>query len=204
VQGLKTQALTPFGQKPGVDYKGPAAFQEYIQSGGGGGGTYSQQQPTPQPQPAYSGEPSSDGGGDGGGYDPLAGLRSAFSSMRSAYEGLLPTYDADYKTFETRTNDAITRAKNTLNTQNQEDEVRYGENLRSLLQSDKELRQRRQGVFSGLNALDSSAYRDEVQEGDQFLLTRMMKLGIGEGRRAQGMSDPPSQLIGQEYQDVMG
>jgi hypothetical protein len=32
----------------------------------------------------------------------------------------------------------------------------------------------------------------------------MMKLGIGEGRRAQGMSDLPSQLIGQEYQDVMG
>jgi hypothetical protein len=29
------------------------------------------------------------------------------------------------------------------------------------------------------------------------LTTRMMKLGIGEGRRAQGMSDPPSQLIGQ-------
>lgn len=34
--------------------------------------------------------------------------------------------------------------------------------------------------------------------------TRMMKLGIGEGRSAQGMSDPPSQLIGQEHQDVMG
>ena len=26
--------------------------------------------------------------------------------------------------------------------------------------------------------------------------TRMMKLGMGEGRSAQGMSDPPSQLIG--------
>jgi hypothetical protein len=36
------------------------------------------------------------------------------------------------------------------------------------------------------------------------LVTRMMKLGIGEGRSAQGMSDPPSQLIGQEHQDVMG
>jgi hypothetical protein len=32
----------------------------------------------------------------------------------------------------------------------------------------------------------------------------MMKLGIGEGGSAQGMSDPPSQLIGQEHQDVMG
>jgi hypothetical protein len=29
-------------------------------------------------------------------------------------------------------------------------------------------------------------------------ITRMMKLGMGEGRSAQGMSDPPSQLIGQE------
>jgi hypothetical protein len=37
-----------------------------------------------------------------------------------------------------------------------------------------------------------------------FRQTRMMKLGMGEGRSAQGMSDPPSQLIGQEYQDVMG
>jgi hypothetical protein len=29
-------------------------------------------------------------------------------------------------------------------------------------------------------------------------VTRMMKLGMGEGRSAQGLSDPPSQLIGQE------
>jgi ABC-type dipeptide/oligopeptide/nickel transport system permease subunit len=39
---------------------------------------------------------------------------------------------------------------------------------------------------------------------DECYITRMMKLGIGEGQSAQGMSNPPSQLIGQEHQDVMG
>lgn len=52
-------------------------------------------------------------------------------------------------------------------------------------------------VREGIDTRLDSWYREALQ-------TRMMKLGIGEGRSAQGMSDPPSQLIGQEYQDVMG
>jgi hypothetical protein len=172
IQGLKTQVPGPGGAYPIADPRTAGALAMRNQ-----GGTYNQTaNPIPQPQPASSGEPSGGGDSSGGGYDPLGGLRNAYSSIRSAYEGLLPTYDADYKTFETRTNDAVKRAKDTLTTQNQEDEVRFGENLRNLLQSDKELRQRRQGVFSGLNALDSSEYKEDVEEADQFLLESKNKL----------------------------
>jgi hypothetical protein len=36
-----------------------------------------------------------------------------------------------------------------------------------------------------------------AQGAENLIYTRMMKLGMGEGRSAQGLSDPPSQLIGQ-------
>ncbi len=52
--------------------------------------------------------------------------------------------------------------------------------------------------------LAGSAHCHSMATHTPIFYTRMMKLGIGEGRSAQGMSDPPSQLIGQEYQDVMG
>jgi hypothetical protein len=42
------------------------------------------------------------------------------------------------------------------------------------------------------------AINDVLVEAPNTPPTRMMKLGMGEGRSAQGMSDPPSQLIGQE------
>jgi hypothetical protein len=38
----------------------------------------------------------------------------------------------------------------------------------------------------------------------ESLTTRMIKLRIGEGWGTKGMSDPTSQLISQEDQDVMG
>jgi hypothetical protein len=125
---------------------------------------------TPQPQPAGGGEAL--GGGDGGGesFDPLGALRNSFNQKRSALEAMIPTYDSDFGNFKTEAEAGIQRAKNTLEAQNQEDERSYGNSLRSLLQTDRELRQRRQGTFSSLNALDSSAYRDDTVKADQELL----------------------------------
>jgi hypothetical protein len=140
------------------------------QNTGGGGGSYYASAPSQAPQPSYSGEPG--GGGDSGGdagYDYLGALRSAFGQSRSSLESIIPTYDADYSNFKNLVEGGVTRAKDTLSTQNAEDERIFGEDLRRTLQTDKELRQRRQGVFSGLNALDSSAYQDDVTKADQAL-----------------------------------
>lgn len=129
--------------------------------GGGGGGSYS----APQ---------ESGGGQDYGDY--LNELRSAYGGVRSSLEGMLPTYDADFNNFKTQSQDFVNQAKGTLETQTQDLGRRYGDSLKSLLQSDKDIRGRTNSTFSGLGALDSSAYRDELNKQDQYLLDSQGKL----------------------------
>lgn len=158
-------------------------FQDYAaqqralanQGGGGsGGGGYN---------PATGGQSfGGDSGGGDTGYDYVAALRDAFNQSRSALEGMLPTYDSDYSNFKTNVESGISRAKDTLNTQNQQDEQLYGSSLRQLLNNDKEIRQRQQGMFSGLNALDSSAYKDDVLKQDQYLQENQSNLNAEKTR----------------------
>lgn len=136
------------------------------------------------PNPSSSGEGVSGGGDSGGGYDYLGALRNAFGQARGALEGIFPTYDADYANSEKNVNSQVDTARQTKEAQDQADELTYGKSLRSLLQSDNELKQRRQGVFSALNSLDSSAYRDDVTKGDQALLENQQELE-SEKRRYQ-------------------
>lgn len=131
--------------------------------------------------PSSSGE-SVSGGGDSGGYDYLGALRNLFGQSKGALEAMLPTYDSDYANYEKNATSQIDTATQTKEQQDQADEATYGKSLKSLLQSDRELKQRRQGVFSGLNSLDSSAYRDDVTKGDQALLENQQELE-GEKRR---------------------
>jgi hypothetical protein len=166
VQGASTQPYTVEGAPSG--YTAPSSGGTYTS---GGSGT---------PTPSTSGQPS-DGGGDAG-YDYVGALRSAFDQSRSALQGILPTYDSDFSNFKSTVEGGVNRAKDTLTTQNAEDERLYGQSLKSLLQSDQELRQRRQGVFSSLNALDSSSFRDDVTKADQSLLENQQGLE-GEKRR---------------------
>lgn len=146
------------------------------------GGTYSAQ-PSGSIAPATSGQ-ASDGGG--GGYDALAALRNAFNSQRSALEGNLQPLESDYNLAKGDIEASVGRAKDTLTTQKADVERSYGQNLRSLLQTDKELKQRRQGTFSALGSLDSSAYRDDVTKGDQQLLESQQMLSGERDRNIQG------------------
>lgn len=143
------------------------AFQDYMNSlrnagsGGSNGGAVG----------ASGGQAAGGGGGgdSGGGYDYMGALKSAFSQSRDALNNMLPTYDSDFSNFESTVKGGIDRAKETLGAQNADDERIFGQDLKKTLQTDKELRQRRQGVFSGLNALDSSAYLDDTLKADQSL-----------------------------------
>jgi len=167
-----TKAAAPRTAVQGARTQAPAVPSGISSSyGGGGGGSYQQSnQGAGTIQQATAGQPGDGGGGgDGGGYDYIGSLRSAFGQSRSALEGMLPTYDSDFSNFKTGVESGIGRARETLGAQNAQDEVLYGEGLRKNLQTDRDIRQRQQGVFSGLNALDSSAYRDDVLKQDQAL-----------------------------------
>lgn len=112
------------------------------------------------------------GGGDngGGGYDYQSELRAAYDRSRQALEGLLPTYDADFNNYKTSVEGAINDARGTLDIQKADVTKRYGDSLKNLLNTSKDLRQRTQSTFSGLGSLDSSAYGDELikqQQADQ-------------------------------------
>lgn len=179
VAGVMTASKGPGGAYPVAGgYKAPASVNT------GGGGSYSA--PQQQPQPQTGGQPSDGGGDGGGGYDYVGALRSAFQQSRSALEGMLPTYDKDYSNFKQTVEGGLGRAKETLATQNAEDERLYGQDLRKLLQSDKEIRQRQQGVYSGLNALDSSSYKDDVLKQDQYLLENQQGLDAEKRRNFEG------------------
>lgn len=170
VQGASTTQLTgyntPIPGKYGVSTGGT-----YNQAGGSSQGTV---------VPSTGGEGVSGGGeGDGGGgYDYLGALRDSFSKSRGALESILPTYDTDYANYEKNINSQIDTARQTKEAQDQQDELTYGKSLRSLLKSDNELKQRRQGVFSSLNSLDSSAFRDDVTKADQSLLENQQALEV--------------------------
>lgn len=153
-------------------------------------GTYAQTAPTGDFQAATSGEVSGDTSG-GDSYDPLAALRDAFNSQRSALEGQLPILESDYNLGKADIEGSVNRAKDTLQSQRAETERGYGQSLKSLLQTDKELRSRRQGTFSALGALDSSAFRDETVKGDQFLQENQLGL--------QGERDRVLQSADKEY-----
>lgn len=174
VQGASTRQspVTPGMTSDFNQFQDYAAQQRALANqGGSGGGGYS---------PATSGQSfggDSGGGGGDGGYDYVAALRESFNQSRAALEGMLPTYDSDFSNFKTNVESGIGRAKDTLQAQNSEDELMYGQSLKSLLQNDQSIRQRQQGVFSGLNALDSSAYKDDVLKQDQFLQEQQSGLG---------------------------
>lgn len=154
-----------------------------LPGGGSTGGTYSQTQSTGQYAPAISGQSSA---ATGGGYDALQSLRDAFGQQRSAIEGQLPALEGDYNQSKSDIEASVNRAQDTLNTQKDDLNRTYGQNLKQLLQTDQELRQRRQGTFSALNTLDSSAYRDDVTKGDQALQDNQNALVAERDRNIQG------------------
>lgn len=142
--------------------------------------------PSASYQPSTSGQPTGSAGPVGpvglpAGPDPnqyLNDLRAAFGSLRSSIEGQLPGLENQYNTIREGIEGAVGRAKETRDERLGEIKRGFGENLKNLLSSDRELGERQQGVFSGLNALDSSAFADAQIKRQQNLFDTQGKLGV--------------------------
>lgn len=150
------------------------AFQQYANSaptgGSYGGGA--------APAPATGGQSAGGGDAGGGGQDQyLQQLRDAFGGQRQSLENQINSYGGDLTNAQTSTDQSIKAAQDAKTQQDQGDSVLYGQNLKNLLQSNQELSQRRQGTYSALGSLDSSAFQQDTAKADQALLDNQQQLG---------------------------
>lgn len=141
-------------------------------------------------QPSTSGQSAGgDIGGGGEGYDYTSALRDAYNKSRSALESLLPTYDSDFNNYKTNVEGAITDAQNTLGTQKADVTKRYGDTLKNLLNTSRDLRQRTSSTFSGLGSLDSSAYGDELVKQEQADKEGIGNIDLAQNKDLTGLDE---------------
>lgn len=149
-----------------------AGFQN--NGGYGGGGAYA---------PATGGQaaaPQGSGGGQPSQPGPdqyLQQLRDAFGGQKQSFENQINSYNGDLTNAQTSTDQSLKAAQDAKAQQDQGDSVLYGQNLKNLLQSNQELSQRRQGTYSALGSLDSSAFQQDTAKADQALLDNQQQLG---------------------------
>lgn len=142
---------------------------------GGGSGDGSQSFDFAQPQ------------GDSGDQNYVNELRNAFGGLRSSIEGMIPGLESTYNTVKADIEGGINRAKETFGERKQDIEKGFGTNLKSLLQSDRELGERNRNVYSGLNALDSSSYGDaEIKRSQSVFDTQAQLTGDKERQLREG------------------
>lgn len=120
------------------------------------------------------------GGGDDAGY--VDQLRNAFSGLRSSIEGQLPGLENTYNTVKADIEGGINRAKEVYGERKEDITKGFGENLKSLLLSDRELGEKNRNVYSGLNALDSSSFGDAEIKRSQNVFDTQSKL-VGDKER---------------------
>ncbi len=167
----------------------------------------------PNPTPITGGQPT---GGNGGGNNGNSGnntssqssgpspeeiylqqMRDSFSGVKSALENQLPTYDSDFNNYKNQAMGNINQAKATLADTQAQTEYNYGNNLKNMLQANKDLRQRATGTFSSLGTLDSSAYQDALDKGDQTLKDN---LALNDTNKVRELNSAKSQYDAYERQ----
>jgi hypothetical protein len=183
---------------------------------GSGSGTYNPS--TGGQGPAVGGDVGSytDGGGESGQDDQayLQSLRDAFSGLRSSVESQLPGIESTYNTVKGDIEGAVGRAKEVYGERKEDIGRGFGENLRNLLQTDRELGQKTRNTYSGLNALDSSSFAEAENKRQQSVfdtqgsLTRDKERQYREAEREYSAyeTEATRALAGaaQEYQGAKG
>lgn len=111
--------------------------------------------------------PSAPQNNDSGNY--LSILQAQYNAARQNIDSLNPTLDTSYNTAKGDIESAKNAANTTATTQKGNLENQFGGLLKSQIQTYRDLGQQRQGIFSGLNALDSSAYENQQFRADQQL-----------------------------------
>lgn len=134
-------------------------------------------------QPATTGgAPSGGGGGSPSGGSGLnlngpsappidaSNADAAMAAWQAERQGLLgqePILDQTYNQGKTDIQDAIDSATNTADTQKLQNSTDYGNLLKNNLQTYQDTNRSRQGIFSNLGTLDSSAFQEQQFRGDQ-------------------------------------
>jgi len=91
----------------------------------------------------------------------------AYRQAADRIRGYEPLIDSAYNTGKGDIEGAISQAEQAAATQKQELESGYGSVLRNQLQTYQDLNRQRQGMFSSLGTLDSSAFGEQQFRGDQ-------------------------------------
>lgn len=141
---------------------------------------------TPTYLPSTGGQSAGGGGGSIGNFDVPQGdsgdgnyvneLRNVFSNLRSSIGSMMPNLENTYNTVKADIEGGINRAKQVYGERKEDVNKGFGENLRSLLLSDRELGEKNRNVYSGLNALDSSSYGDAEIKRNQNVFDTQSKL----------------------------
>ncbi len=157
------------GQVQGAStYKAPAssggAYGPYgpqLPASSGGGNNYA--------APSTGGQAPGGGGDNGGGDNRLGILQGLYNNNRSYLEGLAPQYDNTYNTAKNDLQTSIDSASNAAESQKGDVNSQFGDILKNQLQTYQDLNRQRQGTFSSLGTLDSSAYGEQQFRADQNL-----------------------------------
>ena len=128
---------------------------------GGGGGTA-----LIPPASSYTG-PSAD--------DVTNQLRAAYGQAQDQINQQSPLLDQSYQTAQSDINNSLTSAQNAANNQKQSLNQQFGDVLRNTLQTYKDLGKQRQGTFSALGTLDSSAYQEQQFKADEDLANQQSR-----------------------------
>lgn len=163
-----TANISNFGNKPGVDYAGPAAFQSYAQ-GGAAPSTGGQPAAPSGGSPAPSGPSSSD-------QSYLDSLRGAYNNVSQNLQSLAPGLDDAFNKGQSAIQASVDQNQQGANDQKANLDSSYGDALKGTVQTYNDLGRQRQGTFSALGSLDSSAYQDATLKGQQELTDNQAKL----------------------------
>lgn len=147
------------GPKPAVlgAATGPAPATGGQSTGGGGGGPAISLTP---PVNSYAG-PSAD--------DVTSQLRAQYGQAAQDIQNQSGLLDSSYNSAKGDITNSLNDAQNATNTQKQTNDQQFGDILRNQLKTYQDLGRQRQGTFSGLGTLDSSAFQEQQFRGDQDL-----------------------------------
>jgi hypothetical protein len=183
--GTSLPSMSPTsGNIQSVNAPGPSSIGPVTPSTGGqapsGGGSYGSGLSLTPPSSQNPG-PSQD--------DMLNILRGQFSNAQNDIRNQGGSLDSSYGQAKTDIGNTITDAQKQAEAQKTNNESTYGNLLKQSNQTYRELGQQRQGTFSALGTLDSSAYGDQQAKADQALADQTGQISLDKTKSNSGIDN---------------
>lgn len=121
--------------------------------------------------------------------DVVNQLKSQYSQAASDISNQAPLLDQSYNTAKGDIQSQLNLT--TQQAQGQRDQLNtdYGNLLKQEVQTYRDLGQKRQGTFSSLGTLDSSAYQDQQARADEDLAQQQANTGLQQNRQLKQVND---------------